>query len=287
MKKILKNATRILSDKAFISLRYRMRFGKFPNLTDPKTFNEKLQWLKLNDRSPEYSTMVDKFEVKKYVSSKIGSEYIIPTLGVWDKFEDIDFSSLPDKFVLKCTHDSGGLSICNDKSSFDYKSAKAKINRSLKTNYYYFGREWPYKAVKPRIIAEKFMQDECYENLPVYKFFCFHGEPKIIQTIQNDKQPSETIDYFDTDWNLLDLRQNYPNSETPLSKPQKLDCMLKLAKILSNDKNFIRVDLYVINDKIYFSEFTFFSDSGFAKFQPDYWDKALGDLIKLPTKKVP
>lgn len=149
-----------LPDKAFIKLKYKDKFGKKINLNNPQTFNEKLQWLKLYDRNPEYTKMVDKYEVKKYVASIIGEEYIIPTLGVWNKFEDIDFNKLPDQFVLKCTHDSGGLVICKDKSKLDINEAKKKIEKSLKINYYYLSREWPYKNVKPQIIAEKYMVDE-------------------------------------------------------------------------------------------------------------------------------
>ena len=276
--------SRFLSDRRHIKLTaYASNLDI--NLDNPKTYNDKLQWLKLHDRRPEYTTMVDKYVAKDYIASKIGAEYIIPTLGVWDKFDDIDFDLLPDKFVLKCTHDSGGLIICRDKSKFDVKEARNKIQRSLKRNYYWMGREWPYKNVKPRIIAEEFMQDSRSENLPVYKIFCFDGIPYLIQNIQNDKQPSETIDYFDTNWSLLDLRQGFPNSERPLKKPELLGEMLDIAKKLSFGHSFLRVDLYNVNGKIYFSEFTFYSDSGFSKFEPDEWDLKLGEKIKLPIKE--
>ena len=282
IKSIIKSATRILSDKTYIKLAYFRRLHKFPNLKNPRTFNEKLQWLKLHDRKPIYTTMVDKYEAKKYVADIIGEEHIIPTLGAWDKFDDIDFDALPDQFVLKCTHDSGGLVICRDKAELDISAARRKIERSLKVNYFWHGREWPYKNVKPRIIAEKFMSDNVHESLIVYKIFNFGGEPKIIQVIQDDKTSKESIDYFDTDWNLLDLRQNYPNSEIHLPKPENLDLMLEFSRKLSKDAPpFIRTDFYEINGKIYFSEFTFFSDSGFAKFNPTEWDNKLGDLINL------
>ena len=294
IKKILKNPKMLfftlghreflnfINDKKYIEIAYKIKFGKKPNLNDPKTFNEKLQWLKLNDRNPLYTTLVDKYEVKKHVADKIGEEYVIPTLGVWDNFDDIDFDSLPKEFVLKCSHDSGGLIICKNKDSLDIKKAKKKINACLKHNFFWGQREWPYKNVKPRIIAEKFMKDRDYECLNVFKIFNFNGEPKIIQTIQNDKTQNETIDYFDTEWNLLELKQNFPNSDHPIERPDTLEEMLNLAKILSKDTSpFIRTDFYEINGKVYFSEFTFYSDSGLAKFTPSDWDLKLGNLINL------
>ncbi len=297
IKKVLKNPWHLvvafsdrgwlnpLSDKMYLKLMYRARLGKKLNLENPKTFNEKLQWLKLYNRKPEFTIMVDKYEVKKYVADLIGDEYVIPTLGVWDRFEDIDFDTLPNSFVLKCTHDSGGLVICKDKSQLDLAAAKSKIERSLKRNYYKYGREWPYKNVKPRIIAEEYMEDvNSKESLNVYKIMTFSGEPKIIQTIQNDKKSNETIDYFDTNWNLLDLRQNFPNSEIKLSKPEKLEEMLSLARLMGEGFSFLRIDFYEVNGKVYFSEFTFYSDSGTAKFNPCEWDEKLGDYIKLPSR---
>ena len=273
-----------MSDEEFLKKMYRYCLKKDLNLNDPQTFNEKLQWLKLYDRKPIYTTMVDKYEVKKYVADIIGEEYIIPTLGVWDKFEDINFDSLPEQFVLKCTHDSGGLVICKDKSKLDMDSTRKRVNKFLKREYYWKWREWPYKDVKPRIIVEKYMQDRANAVLPVFKFFCFNGKPKIIQTIQNDKQKNESIDYFDTEWNLLELRQNFPNSEKPFEKPEKLSEMLTLAETLAKDSSpFIRVDFYEINGMVYFSEFTFYSDAGLAKFEPEEWDRILGSWIQLPV----
>lgn len=271
-----------MPDKMFLKLSYRARMGKSLSLKDPKTFNEKLNWLKLYDRKDIYTKMVDKYGVKSYVADIIGEEYIIPTLGIYESFDEIDFDKLPNQFVLKCTHDSGGLVIVKDKAKLDASKAKEKIEKSLRVNYYWGKREWPYKNVKPRIIAEKYMQDENNSFLPVYKFMCFDGEPRIIQTIQNDKQPNESIDYFDAEWNLLDLRQNYPNSEKPLPRPQKLPDMLEIVKTLANGKNFIRVDLYLVNNTIYFSEFTFYSDAGLTRFEPEEWDERLGGWISLP-----
>ncbi len=272
-----------MNDQTYQNIAFYIRLHKKLDLTNPQTFNEKLQWCKLYDRRPEYTTMVDKYEVKRLVSDLIGEEYIIPTIGVWDDFDAIEFEKLPNRFVLKCTHDSGGLIICKDKASLDMGYARKKIRHSLKNNYYWRGREWPYKNVKPRILVEQYMQDKNSDVLPVYKFFCFDSEPRIIQTIQNDKQPNESIDYFDADWNLLELRQNYPNSKAPLPKPDLLEEMLTLTRKLAQGKQgFIRVDLYVVNGRIYFSEYTFFSDGGFAYFEPPEWDAILGRWITLP-----
>ena len=279
-----------MNDEKYIKRMFKARMGRKLNLNNPKTFNEKLQWLKLYNRKPEYNKMVDKYEVKKYVRDIIGEEYIIPTLGVWDKFEDIDFDALPDRFVLKCTHDSGGLVICKDKAALDIEAARKKINTSLKNNYYYWGREWPYKDVKPRIIAEEYMEnvDDSKKDEPllVYKIMTFNGIPKIVQTIQGDKTSNEAIDYFDTEWNLLELRQNYKNSQNPLKKPKSFEKMLELAARLGKNSHFLRVDFYESEERVYFSEFTFFSDGGFAYFEPEEWDSILGEWISLPKMQT-
>ena len=290
-KRILDFAARLgllnwIGDEKYIRIKYHQSFGKEPELDNPKSFNEKLQWLKLYDRKPFYSEVVDKCEVRKYIAERIGDEYIIPLVGgPWNSVDEIDFDALPEQFVLKCTHDSGGLIICRDKSKLDTEIARAKLRKSLKRNYYWMSREWPYKDVRPRIIAEKYMEDSSSVNLNVYKIFCFNGEPRIFQTIQNDKTPQESIDYFDTEWNRLDLRQNFPNSEQPLPKPATLSEMLRIAALLSQGMPFIRTDLYEINGKVYFSELTFYSDTGLAKFDPPEWDEILGSWIKLPEKQ--
>lgn len=275
-----------LPDKPYLKLLFWAYTDKKLDLKNPKTFNEKLQWLKLYDRKPEYTQMVDKYEAKRYVAERIGEEYIVPTFGVWDKFEDIDFDSLPDQFVLKTTHDCGGLVICRDKSKLDKEMAKNKIDRSLRRNYYYHSREWPYKNVKPRIIAEKYLENtrKTDSNLDVYKIFCFDGEPTMIQVIQNDKTKDESIDYFDVDWNVLNLRQNFPNSEVPLRRPNQLTKMLDLAGTLSQGHPFLRVDLYEVENQIYFSELTFYSDAGVANFDPPEWDRILGEKLSLQVQ---
>ena len=237
VKKIVKKLTMVLPDSLYIRLKYFQHFKKFPNLRNPKTFNEKLQWLKLHDRNPEYTKMVDKYEAREYIKEKIGEEYLIPLLGVWDSFDEIDFDSLPQQFVLKCTHDSGGLVICKDKSKLDIESARKKINKSLKNNYYWQGREWPYKNVKPRIIAEKYMVDEetkrrtGIECLVDYKFFCFNGEPKIMY-YSMDKAEDPRTDFFDMEYNHLKMRMKDPNSDEIPLKPQGFEEMKALARIL-------------------------------------------------------
>lgn len=273
-----------MDDKRHIELRYKANFKKNIDLDCPVTFNEKMQWLKLYNKNPLHTEMADKYLVKKYVSERIGDSYVAKLLGVWDEVDEIDLTGLPDKFVLKTTHDCGGVVVCKDKSALNLKKTKKFLRKHMKREYFYHCREWPYKNIKPRIIAEEFLEDANNGVLPVYKILCFNGEPKIIQTIQNDKKENETIDYFDTNWNVLDLRQNYPNSKTPLERPKKLGEMLEIAEKLAEGRSFIRVDLYSVNGNIYFSEFTFFSDAGFAPFHPEIWDKTLGDWIDLPKK---
>lgn len=270
----------LLNDKLYLKERFKVRMGYDLDLDNPKTFNEKLQWIKIYDRKPEYTSMVDKYEVKKYVADRIGQEYVIPAIGVYDKFDDIDFEKLPDSFVLKCTHDSGSIVFCKGKKSFDVENAKRILEEARRKNYFWPDREWPYYNVPRRIIAERMIGD-MHKSLDVYKIFNFSGKPKLIQVIQDDKTSKESIDYFDVEWNLLELRQNFPNSSSHLPKPKELGRMLELAEILSERLPFIRTDFYIVDGKIYFSEFTFFSDSGAERFYPEEWDYKLGDLIVI------
>ena len=277
-----------LPDKPYLKLMYWTYLGKKLNLDNPKTFNEKLQWLKLNERKDIYTTMVDKYEVKNYVAERIGEQYIIPTLGVWDNFDDIDFEKLPNQFVLKCTHDSGGLVVCKDKSKLDIKAAKNKINKCLKKNYYYHGREWPYKNVKPRIIAEEFVKLDG-ENCAEYKFFCFNGKVKCILVCKGDAHGmgdmQRTNDFLDIDFNRLDLKVLFPHSTTELTKPKELDRLIEIAETFAKDIPHVRFDTYLVYDKIYFGEMTFFHNSGFEPFEPEEWDYTFGSWIELPNEK--
>lgn len=273
-----------MDDVSFLKMAYKRKIGKELNLNNPQTFNEKLQWLKLHDRKPEYTTMVDKYAVKRYVADIIGAEYIIPTLGVWNHFDEIDFEKLPNQFVLKCTHDSGGLVICKDKAKLDKATAKKKLETSLKNNYYWSGREWPYKNVKPRIIAETYMEDNKVHELIDYKFMCFNGNVKCIFTCsERFSDDGLKVTFFDTEWNMMPFERHYPVSKNPPTKPIHLNSMIKFAKKLSQSIPFIRVDFYEINKKLYFGELTFFPGSGFEEFTPVSWDYKLGNWLQLPN----
>ncbi len=274
----------IFPDRLYLKMLFRLRMGYKLNLDNPRTFSEKLQWLKLYNRKPEYIQMVDKVGAKEYVAGIIGEEYIIPTLGVWDSVDEIDFKKLPNQFVLKCTHDSGGIVICTDKSKLNIKSARAKLKRGLKKNYYYQNREWPYKNVKPRIIAEQYMVDESGYELKDYKWFCFDGEPKalFVATDRGVKGEETKFDFFDADFNHLPFTNGHPNSPRPVLKPQGFENMKDLAAKLSQGQAHLRVDFYDINGKIYFGELTFYHWSGTTPFEPIEWDYKFGEWIKLP-----
>lgn len=280
----MKGMLKFIPDVPYLKLMYWANIGKRLNLDNPKTFNEKIQWMKLHNTNPLYSILVDKYEVKKFVANKIGEEYIIPTLGIWDKFDDINFDELPNQFVLKCTHDSGGLVICKDKNQLDIKKAKHKINKCLKRNYYYVGREYPYKNVKPRIIAEKYMENSIDGELKDYKFFTFDGVAEVM-FIASDRENSsiETkFDFYDMEFAHLDFTNGHPNAISMPHKPEKFDEMRKIAEILSEGIPHVRVDFYEVNGKVYFGEMTFSHWSGFQPFDPDIWDEKFGYLIKLP-----
>lgn len=277
----------ILPDKTFLSCMVRVRCGYWPNWKNPKTYNEKLQWLKLYDRRPEYTTMVDKYAVKDYVSKIIGENYIIPTLGVWDKPEEINWESLPNRFVLKTTHGGGntGVVICKDKTTFDRQKAIDKLNDSLKQDIYRTLREWPYKNVPRRIIAEQFIESEG-DDLPDYKFFCFDGEVKALFIGTERGSGDVKFDYFDADFNHLDLVQFHPMSGKQLPKPSNFEEMKQIASKLSQGMPHVRVDLYDVNGKIYFGELTFYHHGGVTPFHPETWDYTFGGWIELPQEKI-
>lgn len=276
----------ILSDKLFLKWKFRHSVGYPLNLKTPQSYNEKLQWLKLYDRNPQYTRMVDKYEAKKYVASIIGEEYIIPTLGVWDKFDDIDFDMLPQQFVLKTTHDSGGVIICRDKSKLDKATARKKLEESLHHDYYRTSKEWPYKNVKRRIIAEKYMEDESGE-LKDYKFFCFDGVPKalFIATDRFTAGEETKFDFFDMEFNHLPFINGHPNANIKINKPDGFGQMQELAAKLSTGIPHLRVDFYNINGRIYFGELTFYHWSGLVPFVPREWDYIFGQYIQLPIAK--
>ena len=278
-----------MSDDKYLKLMYYGCFGKELNLERPVSYNEKLQWLKLHDRNQVYTKLVDKYEVREHIAKEIGEEYLIPLIGVWDNFDDIDFSKLPNQFVLKCTHDSGGIVICKDKNNLNINKVRKKINKSLKRKYYYLYREWPYKNVKPRIIAEKYMS-ECVnvleENdvLTDYKFFCFNGVPKIMY-ISKDKAKIPYTDFFDMDFNRLQIKMRDPNSPSLPKRPQEFEEMKTMATKLSKAFPHIRIDFYTINHKIYVGELTLFHCGGFASISPNEWNIKLGEWIDLSNCK--
>ena len=282
----------IKNDKLYLSLRWWCRMGYCLDWEHPQTFCEKIQWLKLYNRKPEYTNMVDKYAVKEYVAGKIGLEHIIPTLGVWDKPEDIDWDSLPDQFVLKTTHGGGGggVVICKDKQTFNKTDAIEKLARSLAQDIYMNLREWPYKGVPKRIIAEKYLEERIADNRPStsdltdYKFYCFNGEPRYCQVIR-DRHMKETIDFYDMNWNHMPFYGLNPvakNGLNPVAKPVHLEIMIDIARKLSKGMPFARIDLYEISNKEYFGEITLYPASGLGLFTPIDWNTKMGELITLP-----
>lgn len=269
-----------MSDEKYLKKLFRIRMGGNLDLTNPKTFNEKLQWLKLHDRKPEYTALVDKAKVKEIVAEKIGEEYIIKTLGVYDKWEDVDFDKLPKSFVIKCTHDSGSVIVVKDKNLFNRKKAKKKINKRLKNNYYYGNREWPYKNVKPRIIVEEYLDGGA--DLPDYKFFCFDGKVKALFVATG--RPFDTrFDFYDENFERLPFLNGHKNAEIEISKPQNFELMKALAETLSEGIPHVRIDFYEVGGAVKFGEFTFYHWSGLVPFKPKEWDYKFGEWIKLPT----
>lgn len=285
MKKLLKKISRYLPDKIYLKLFYRRVVGEKLDLKKPRMFGEKIQWLKLNDRNPIYTNLVDKYEVRKYIKEKIGEEYLIPLLGVWNNVSEIDFESLPNQFVLKTTHDSGGVVICKDKRNFDIEKAKKFLSKHLQDNFYYLGREWPYKNVKPRIIAEKYMSELNNTDLIDYKIYCFSGKAKYCQVIKN-RSVNETIDFYDENWThqefvgICSYEGQYSNGKAT-NKPKNYDLMKQICEKLSEKIAFVRVDFYEIDQKLYFGELTFYPGCGFGKFYPENWNYRLGDMINL------
>lgn len=282
---IINQLAPLFCDELFVKWKYYLNFHKRLHLDNPQTYNEKLQWLKLYNHHEEYTKMVDKYEAKRYVASIIGEEYIIPTYGVYNSFEEIDFTSLPKQFVLKCTHNSGGVFICKDKAFFDIERARKQVNKWLKKNPFWKNREYPYKNVKPRIIIEQYMEDESGYELKDYKFFCFDGTAKYIFVASDrGKNNEETkFDFYDMERILLPFSNGHPNSNKLMKKPLNFDKMIELSERLSQGIPHVRVDLYNINGRIYFGELTFFHWSGLVPFVPEKWDYEFSRWLKLPA----
>lgn len=273
---------KVLPDKIYLRLLYFKHFGYFPDLKNPKTYNEKLQWLKLNNRNPLYTNLVDKITVKEYVANIIGEEYIIPTINTYSSLDDIEFDKLPNQFVIKWNHDSGSIVICKDKSTFNKKMALNRLKSGQKLNGYWYGREWPYKRVLPKVMVEEYKEDEETKELRDYKFFCFNGEVKamfIASSRHINKEPY--FDFYDANFNWLNVKQKHPNSPHPLRKPKCFDEMKRLASKLSKGFPHVRVDLYEVNGRVYFGEYTFYHFSGIVPFIPKEFDELMGSWINL------
>lgn len=284
---LLERTSYLWSDRTYLKWRFRLSMGRKLNLDNPVTFNEKLQWLKLYNRRPEYTIMVDKVRVKEYVAGILGEEYIIPTLGVWDNPDDIDFNALPNQFVLKCNHNSGlGMCICKDKSKLDMPKVRKELRKGLEQNYFLHGREWPYKNVPRRILAEKFMVDESGTELKDYKYYCFGGEAKFMFIASGRLLDSKTFSYYNMNFEKLPFEWGAPASNEVVKRPETFYKMKMLAEILAKDLPEVRIDFYDVNGNIYFGEITFFDGSGMESFNPKEWDEHLGKLIKLPPPFV-
>ena len=277
---------RILSDRAFLKYAYKAHFGKKLDLKNPLTFNEKLNWLKLYNRDESCIPLVDKLAVKDYIANTIGEKYVVPTLAVWDRDEDIDIGVLPDKFVLKCTHDSGSAVVCRDKSTFDFENARKKLKRKLEKNLFWHGREWPYKKLEPKIIAEAYVDNGKSGDLEDYKLFCFNGKCRCYK-VDFDRFTNHGANYFDTEGNLLPFGEAVcpPDFDKKIDIPDAIKEMIPMAEKLSEGYPFVRVDFYEANGNVYFGEMTFFPASGFGPLIPEQWDKTLGDWLILPEKQ--
>lgn len=281
---ILKSVLRLVPDRAFLSMRYRKKLNKKCNFKKPHSFNEKMQWLKLHDRKAFYTDLSDKIKAKEIVTNLLGEGYVIPTIAVFDKVKDIDVSKLPDRFVLKCNHDCGSVNICRDKSNFDVERVKKSLKNHLKYNYYNGFREWPYKNIKRKVFAEQYVESEDGTSMVDYKFFCFNGEPKFLYVSQGlENHATASISFFDLDGNRLPFKRSDFKAIEHFDKPEDFEEMKKIAKKLAefSQTKFIRIDLYTLNHKIYFSEFTFFPCAGFLPFDPIEADKDVGEMLTL------
>ncbi|MFR2795613.1 ATP-grasp fold amidoligase family protein [Romboutsia timonensis] len=284
MKLLLLKISRFIPDRIYINLMFYKHFKRKVNFKNPKTLNEKVQWLKINDRKEEYTNLSDKYKVREYISNVLGEEYLIPLIGVWNSVDEIKYDDLPEQFVLKCNHDSKSVYICKDKSKFDFNDVKSKIEKKLKINAYWYGREWQYKNIKPCIIAEKYMVDESQVELKDYKIMCFNGKADSIMFCYNRHNGDTRFKFFDLDWNELPYirDEKNPDKDYIVPKPKSLNKMIEIAEILSKGLDFVRIDLYEISGKIYFGEITLHNASGLDKDITLEADYLLGEKLKLP-----
>lgn len=272
-----------MSDETYIKIAYHAKMGKKLNLEDPQTYNEKVQWLKLNYRKPEMTDLADKYAVREYVENRIGDHYLIPLLGVWSDSDSIDFDQLPNQFVLKCTHDSGSVIICKDKTKLDKDKTRKKLDKIMKNNYYWGQREWVYNDITPKIIAESYISSQTEDDLKDYKFFVFDGEVKFMFVASN-RGVDTRFDFYDNNFDYIDVKQKYPQADERIEKPENFEKMLVLAEKLASDIPHARVDFYNVEGKILFGEITFFHFSGWEKFEPDKYDRIFGSFLHLPDK---
>ena len=278
---------RSVSDETFLKLQFRARIGRKLDLNNPRSFNEKLQWLKVHDHNPLYPTLVDKYAVKKWVAAKIGSEHVSKTYGKWEQVEEIDLNLLPDRFVLKTNHDSGGVAICSNRSEFDFDFARKSLDQHLKTNYYWRTREYPYKSVRPLVFAEEYLESDASDgDLPDYKVLCFGGEPKFIE-VHKGRFSSHTQDIYDCAWNRVKMSDwGYPQSDEVFGKPRQLELMLEFSELLSRGLPHVRVDWYLSHERLIFGEMTFYDGAGFSPFDDYADDLWLGSYLELPLSSA-
>lgn len=277
---------KFIDDREYLKYKFMSMLGYPLDIEHPKTFNEKLQWLKIYEKNPEYTKMVDKYLFKEYVEEKVGKEYIIPLLGVWDTFEEIDFDELPESFVLKCTNDAGSTAIIKNKKDINKEKLNEKFSKALKRDYSYLSREYPYKNVKNRIIAEKYIESEKGDEFIDYKMMCFGGKVKLSFTCSGrNSEDGLCVTFYDLNWERLPFERHYPASKIDIPKPVHYDEMVNIAEKLADGIPFVRVDFYEIDGKVYVGEMTFFPGGGFEEFEPQEWDKKLGDFINLPLLK--
>lgn len=276
-----------LTDRRYLELLFKKNTGYALNLEQPRTFNEKLQWLKLYNRNPLYSNLVDKYEVRKYVTEKIGSQYLNTIYGVYKNFEEINFKELPDQFVLKPTHTSGDYFICKNKNMINYKKLKSDVDRWMERNYFQLHREWPYKNAEPRIISEKLLIQENSEELRDYRLFCFNGEPKFIAVDFSITDKNKTRrNLYDLNWDLMDATISYPRElEIEVEQPEKLDELIEISRKLAKGIPHARIDFYIIKNQIIFGEITFFHQAGMGTIKPHSFDLQMGEWININSKK--
>lgn len=286
---LVENLSPLFGDEHYLKLIFKYHMGHRLDLQNPKTYSEKLQWLKLYDRNPLYTKLVDKHEVKAYVTEHVGADYVIPEIGLWNSVEEIEWNKLPQKFVLKTTHGGGntGVIVCKDKDNLDIELTRERLNRSMKQDLYKDSREWPYKNIPKRVLAEEYMEDYATQELRDYKFFCFDGEVKFLFVGSERQKPGEDVkfDFFDQDYNHLILRQGHPNSKVLPEKPSCFEEMKEVAGKLSKGIPHVRVDLYEANGHVYFGEMTFYHFGGIVPFEPAKWDEEFGKMLKIPSKQ--